>query len=256
MDDKSIQKIKDNGIVGKVVERKEDIKIVAQSLIKNIASQIPVLGVATDTAADYLAAMVNKKRDDAVNSFISNINKRLEAVEVKQEAIDYFENSIVFRLEEVTIKIISNPDKGYEEILAEYVASALSDLKTPPETKDLILSTLLSLDSVDLLVLKTMDKHFIANLHGRNGARGVTRDSLATLLKESGIDDALINRSIQRLQSEFVIQPLKVSVPALTESPTADELYKGKRPAQYDATEGYVNTDFGRVFINFLKLNG
>ena len=51
------------------------------------------------------------------------------------------------------------------------------------------------------------------------------------------------------------IQPMKISSPAITEAATAEELYNGKRPDQYDAPGGFINTSFGRVFIKFLKLS-
>lgn len=259
MKSNKLQKQEVKILVEKITEAKEDARSLAISLFKNLIGFIPIygpaLGAASGILADYYDAKVTKKRKEEVNACIQAINKRLTGVEIRQEATDYIEKSIVFRLEEITIKLITNPGKGFDEVIAEFVANALIDLKTPPETKDLILSTLLNLDSIDVLVLKTMDKHFLSNLKSETAPQGVTRDSISTLLKEAKIDEAVINRSLQRLQSEYLIQPMKVSAPALTAGPTSDELYNGKRPDQYDAPGGYVNTDFGRLFIKFLKLS-
>lgn len=241
------------------VDNKKEFISVMGLLFHNLASAIvPGYAVGAGTIKDYYDQKVNQKRQEEIDKFIGNLNHRLSSVELKQEAIDYFENSIVFNLEEITRKLLTNPGRGFDEVIAEFVASALQNLDLHPQTKDLVLSTLLSLDSVDLLILKTMDQHFLSNLpqNGGNGAKGVTRDSICTLLKERKLDEAVIDRSLQRLQSESLIQPMNVSAPAITEAPTADELYKGKRPVQYDSPGGFVNTGFGRVFIQFLKLNG
>lgn len=251
---KSVGKVLQNA----TVDNKEEVISLTGHFFHNLAQYIfPFYQLTVGTWKDYVDEKINKKREAELNSCMDQINKRLEGVEIKQEAIDYFETSIVFQLEDITRKLLTNPGRGFDEVIAEFVANALQNMEIHPKTKDLVLSTLLSLDSVDLLVLKTMDKHFLSNLpqNGGNGAKGVTRDSICTLLKDRKMDGAVIDRSIQRLQSESLIQPMKVSSPAITEAPTADELYKGKRPDQYDAPGGYINTGFGRVFINFLKLS-
>lgn len=251
---KSVGKVLQNA----TVDNKEEVISLTGHFFHNLAQYIfPFYQLTVGTWKDYVDEKINKKREAELNSCMDQINKRLEGVEIKQEAIDYFETSIVFQLEDITRKLLTNPGRGFDEVIAEFVANALQNMEIHPKTKDLVLSTLLSLDSVDLLVLKTMDKHFLSNLpqNGGNGAKGVTRDSICTLLKDRKMDEAVIDRSIQRLQSESLIQPMKVSSPAITEAPTADELYKGKRPDQYDAPGGYINTGFGRVFINFLKLS-
>lgn len=241
------------------VDNKEEVVSLTSHFFHNLAQYIfPFYQLTVGTWKDYVDAKINKKREAELDSCMAQINARLEGVEIKQEAVDYFEDSIVFKLEDITRKLLTNPGRGFDEVIAEFVASALQNMDLHPQTKDLVLSTLLSLDSVDLLVLKTMDQHFLSNLpqNGGNGAKGVTRDSICTLLKERKLDEAVIDRSLQRLQSESLIQPMNVSAPAITEAPTADELYKGKRPVQYDSPGGFVNTGFGRVFIQFLKLNG
>ena len=241
------------------VNNKKEFVSVVGLLLHNLASVVvPGYAVGAGTIKDYYDQKVNKKRQQEIDSFLGYLNRRLSSVEIKQEAVDYFENTIVFQLEEITRKLLTNPGRGFDEVIAEFVASALENMDLHPKTKDLVLSTLLSLDSVDLLVLKTMDKHFLSNLpqNGGNGAKGVTRDSICTLLKDRNIDEAVMDRSLQRLQSESLIQPMKISAPTITEAPTADELYKGKRPDQFDAPGGFINTGFGRIFINFLKLNG
>lgn len=251
---KSVGKVLQNA----TVDNKEEVISLTGHFFHNLAQYIfPFYQLTVGTWKDYVDEKINKKREAELNSCMDQINKRLEGVEIKQEAIDYFETSIVFQLEDITRKLLTNPGRGFDEVIAEFVANALQNMDIHPKTKDLVLSTLLSLDSVDLLVLKTMDKHFLSNLpqNGGNGAKGVTRDSICTLLKDREMDESVIDRSIQRLQSESLIQPMKVSSPAITEAPTADELYNGKRPDQYDAPGGYINTGFGRVFINFLKLN-
>lgn len=251
---RSVGEVLDNA----TVDNKEEVVSLTGHFFHNLAQYIfPFYQLTVGTWKDYVDEKINKKREAEINSCIEHINKRLEGVEIRQEAVDYFEESIVFRLEDITRKLLTNLGRGFDEVIAEFVANALQNLDVHPQTKDLVLSTLLNLDSVDLLVLKTMDQHFISNLpkNGGNGAKGVTRDSICTLLKDRAIDEAVIDRSIQRLQSESIIQPMKVSSPMVTEAPTADELYKGKRPDQFDSPGGYINTGFGRVFINFLKLS-
>lgn len=251
---KKAEEIIENITVG---DKKEVVSIVGL-LLHNLASAVvPGYSVGAGTIKDYYDQKVNKKRQQEIDSFLSNLNDRLTSVEIKQEAIDYLENSIVFRLEEITHKLLTNPGRGFDEVISEFVANALQNMDLHPKTKDLILSTLLSLDSVDILVLKTMDKHFLSNLpkNGGGGAKGVTRDSICTLLKDRKMDEAIIDRSIQRLQSESLIQPMKVSASVIREVSTADQLYVGKRPDQYDTPGGFINTKFGRIFINFLKLN-
>ncbi|MCB9823468.1 hypothetical protein H6802_00700 [Candidatus Nomurabacteria bacterium] len=250
----SVGKVLDNA----TVDNKEEVVSLTGHFFHNLAQYIfPFYQLTLGTWKDYVDEKINKKREAEIDSCIEHINKRLNGVELKQEAVDYFEDSIVFRLEDITRKLLTHPGRGFDEVIAEFVATALQNLDVHPQTKDLVLSTLLNLDSVDLLVLKTMDQHFLSNLpkNGGNGAKGVTRDSICTLLKDRAIDEAVIDRSIQRLQSESLIQPMKVSSPMVAEAPTADELYKGKRPDQFDYPGGYINTGFGRVFINFLKLS-
>jgi len=240
------------------VNNKEEVVSLTGHFFHNLAQYIfPFYQLTIGTWKDYVDEKINKKREVEINSCIEYLNKRLKGIEIKQAAIEYFEDSIVFQLEDITRKLLTNPGRGFDEVIAEFVATALENMDIHPKTKDLVLSTLLSLDSVDVMVLKTMDKHFLANLpqNGSGGGKGVTRDSICTLLKDRKIDKAVIDRSIQRLQSESLIQPMKVSSRAITEAPTVEELYNGKRPDQYDFPGGYINTEFGRIFINFLKLN-
>ena len=77
--------------------------------------------------------------------------------------------------------------------------------------------------------------------------------SLGVVLGSSAISKIL--RVSAHLVAEETTCSYLVRHSAITEAPTADELYNGKRPDQYDAPGGYINTGFGRVFINFLKLN-
>jgi hypothetical protein len=240
------------------VYNKEEVVSLTGHFFHNLAQFIfPFYQLTAGTWKDYVNEKINKKRQEEITSCMDYINQRLNKVELTQDSIDYFEQTIVFRLEDITKKLLTSPGRGFDEIIAEFVASALTNMDVHPKTKDLVLSTLLNLDSIDLLVLKTMDNHFLSNLpkNGVNSAKGVTRDSIFHLLKGRKIDESIVDRSIQRLQSESLIQPLKVIAPAATYAPTAKELYEGKRPDQHDATGGYVNTGFGRVFINFLKLS-
>lgn len=250
--------IEDKPAIGKIIENRKDAASLVFSLFKNLIGFIPavgpVLGAGTGVLGDYYNHKVTKKREEEVSSCIENINKRLAGVEIKQEAVDYVEKSLVFRLEEITIKLITNPDKDFDELIADFVAGALTDLNTPPETKDLILSTLLNLDSVDIKILKELDRHFVLNLDPSKTNTGVTRDSLYTLLKDSGLDRGVIGRSIQRLQSQYIIQPLVSGSSGIHEVPSAEDLYQGKSGSQFDSPSGFVNTDFGRIFMNFLKI--
>lgn len=250
-----LKKIQDESLPSKFIEDKKDLRSLMMAILKNVLGQIPIYGAGVGALADYYYAKVTKKREQEVNLCIDKINKRIDGLEIKQAAIDYVEKSLVFRLEELTLKLITNPDKGFDEVIADFVASALTDLDTPPAKKDLILSTLLNLDSIDLKVLKTLDSHFVSNLDKSKTNRGVTRDSLYTLLKDSGLDTIVISRSIQRLQSQYLIQPLNTSTASIQEVPNADELYNGKRSPQFDSPGGFVNTDFGRDFMNFLKIS-
>ncbi len=251
---RTVSEAVDNLTVG---DKKEFVTVVGL-LLNNLASEVvPGYTTGVGTVRDYYNLKVNRKRQEEVQSFLENLDIRLREVEMKQQSVEYFENTIVFQLEEIARKLLVNPGRGFDEFIAEFVANALNNIDLHPETKDLILSTLLRLDSIDLLVLKTMDNHFLSNLPkpGMNGAKGVTRDSICTLLKDRGIDEAVIDRSIQRLQSESIIQPMRVGSPMVTEASTSEELYNGKRPDQYDSPGGFVNTSFGRVFIDFMRLS-
>src|SRR5260221_91138 len=241
-----LTRIRKGQLLTKVIEDKQDLKSLIGAIFKNSLAQIPIYGAGVGALGDYVSKKVTRKREEEINSCIEKINNRIDGVEIKQSAIDYVEKSIVFRLEELTIKLITNPEKGFDEIIAEFVSSALTDLDTPPDTKDLILSTLLNLDSVDLKDLKGMDSHFVSNLDNSKTNTGVTRDSLYTLLKEVGLDRITIGRSIQRLESQYIIQPLSSSSSGIHEVPSAADLYEGRSGTQFDSPSGFVNTDFGR----------
>ena len=100
-------------------------------LLHNLASVVvPGYAVGVGTIKDYYDQKVNKKRQQEIDSLLEHLNRRLASVELRQEAVDYFETSIVFQLEEITRKLLTNPGRGFDELIAEFVASALQKYRS------------------------------------------------------------------------------------------------------------------------------
>lgn len=249
-----IKKIKNKPLIGRIVKDEKDVVTLVSLFFKNIIGQLPGWGIISGTTADYYQEKIAQKRQNEVNSCIKKINQRLEGLEIKQEAIDYLENSLLFRLEEIILKLGTNPGKGFDEILADYVVSALSNLTDSPEAKDLILSSLLSIDSIDVKVMKKIDFQFkhILNSGKKQGASFI---DIVTLMKSEQIDSVLISRSIQRLQSQDLIHPLNNNNATIQELPAQQELLEGVKSPQYYSQGGFVISAFGRRFLRFLKLS-
>lgn len=270
MTDNKLQKNEDNAIEGKIVETEEignvsHKKILAKVIIKNapnLLSAIPFIGNAaaaiTQTAigatVDYWEELASKKREKEWISFVNKLDERLSKLEIKEEARDYFENSIIFHFEDIKRKLFTEPDKGFDDLLAEFVSHALSDLNTPPTAKDLILSSLLAVDSVDLRVLQQIDTQFQSLLREGN-SRGASFADIVTLMKSAQIDSIMISRSIQRLQSQDLIHPLNNNTASIQEIPAQQELLEGVKSPQYYSQGGFVVSAFGRRFLRFLKLS-
>ncbi len=214
------------------------------------ASLQTVLGAATD----YYEGVANERRLKELESFDKELDKRLSHLEIKDEAKEYWEGSIVFKREDIIRKLMTEPGKGFDILLAEYVASALNDLTTPPTTKDLILSSLLSIDSVDIKVFLQIDAQF-KHLLETNQTRGTSFADIVTLMKPAQIDEIMISRSIQRLESQDLIHPLNSNSASIQELPAQQELLEGVKSPQYYSQGGFVTSAFGRRFLRFLKLS-
>lgn len=259
-----LTKIESKTMVGRVVEN-TDIGIFAKSIIKNapnLISVIPGVGpvvaasaqTAVGTVVDYWDDLRSKKREEEMASFNKKLDERLSHLEIKVEAKDYFENSIIFKYEDIKRKLFTEPGRGFDDLLAEFVATALSDLDTPVDAKDLILSTLLSIDSIDLKVLKQIDTQFKANVNG-NSSPGVKVDILEPLMKSSGVDSIMIGRALQRLQGQDLIYPVNPSQASAIEMPSKGALLEGAKSPQYYPASGFGISLFGRRFLRFLKLS-
>lgn len=228
----------------------------------NLLSAIPGIGslisaslqTALGVATDYYDGLTNEKRLKELESFDKELDKRLSHLEIKDEARDYWEGTIVFKREDIMRKLMTEPGKGFDVLLAEYVASALSDLTTPPTAKDLILSSLLSIDSVDMKVFLQIDAQF-KHLLSTGKTRGTSFADIVTLMKPSQIDEIIISRSIQRLESQDLIHPLNSNSAAIQELPAQRELLEGVKSPQYYSQGGFVTSAFGRRFLRFLKLS-
>jgi hypothetical protein len=228
----------------------------------NLLSAIPGLGSAASatlqtaigTVVDYYDSLANERRLQEMKSFDEHLNERLSALEIKDEAIDYWEETIVFKMEDIVRKLISEPGKGFDVLLAEYVASALSDLSTPPPAKDLILSTLLSIDSVDMKVLTQVDLQFRGLIDSGN-IRGASYDDLITLMRIAQIDQIMISRSLQRLQAQDLIFSMNSQGATLQELTTQKALLEGEKSPQHYSQGGFGVSAFGRRFLRFLKLS-
>ncbi len=260
----------DTTIEGQLIEGQEvsnvsHKKILAKVIIKNapnLLGAIPIVGSAvaavTQTAigatVDYWDELASKRREQEWESFANKLDDRLGKLEIKAEATDYFENTIIFRLEEIKRKLFTEPGKGFDELLAEFVATALYDFSTPPTAKDLILSSLLSIDSVDLRVLQQIDIQMKTNLNS-NITPGVKVDIIEALMKSSGIDSIMISRSLQRLQAQDLAHPLNPGTAAIHESPSKEGVLEGEKSPQYYSSSGFVVSSFGRRFLRFLKLS-
>jgi hypothetical protein len=103
------------------------------------------------------------------------------------------------------------------------------------------------------VVFKQLDTQFRSNLTG-GGAVGVEFKILSELLKPK-IDNIMISRSIQRLESQDLIAPLTRNNPVLSERPSLEGLMEGEKSPQYYSQGGFVVTAFGRRFLRFLKLS-
>ena len=228
----------------------------------NLLTAIPHIGdiasaslqTIVGTATDYYDDLTNETRLREMQSYDRELDKRLSSLEIKDEAREYWENSIVFKREDIMRKLMTEPGKGFDILLAEYVASALNDLSTPPTAKDLILSSLLSIDSVDLKVFLQIDTQF-KNLLGSGVTRGASFDDIITLMKPAQIDSIMISRSIQRLQSQDLISPLNSNTASLQEMPAQQALLDGEKSPQHYSQGGFITTAFGRRFLRFLKLS-
>lgn len=258
---------KSNSETGVVVPSNNDItfkRFFFKAVLKNapnLLSVIPSIGnlasaslqTVIGTAIDYYDEMANERRMKELESYDRELDKRLSHLEIKDKAIDYWEETIVFKREDILRKLMTEPGKGYDVLLAEYVATALSDLSTPPETKDLILSSLLSLDSIDIKVLIKIDYQF-KHLIALREIRGASFADIVTLMQEDKIDEILISRSIQRLQAQDLIHPLNNNTATIQELSEQEELLEGVKSPQYYPQGGFVISAFGRKFIRFLKL--
>lgn len=263
---KELQEYKENtGIITETKVSNFDKKAFAKVILKNaptLLSAIPVIGnvagaitqATIGSAVDYWNEITTKKRQQEFESYLKKLDARLQRVEIKQEAKDYFENSIVFKYEDIKRKLFTEPGRGFDELLAEFVATSLSDLHTPPTAKDLILSSLLSIDSVDIKVFLQIDVQFKNLLRSENG-RGVSFADIVTLMKSAQIDSIMISRSIQRLQSQDLIHPLNTNSASIQELPAQRELLEGVKSPQYYSQGGFVVSAFGRRFLRFLKLS-
>ncbi|MBI5358210.1 hypothetical protein HZB69_01100 [Candidatus Amesbacteria bacterium] len=214
------------------------------------ASLQMALGVATD----YYDGITNERRLKELESFDKELDKRLSRLEIKDEAKEYWEGTVVFKREDIMRKLMTEPGKGFDVLLAEYVASALSDLSTPPTAKDLILSSLLSVDSVDIKVFLQIDVQFKELLRLGN-TRGTSIADIVTLMKPAQIDEIMISRSIQRLESQDLIHPLNTNTASIQDLPAQRELLEGVKSPQYYSQGGFVISAFGRRFLRFLKLS-
>ncbi len=228
----------------------------------NLLSAIPGIGCAVGAslqtalgvATDYYDGIANERRLKELESFDNELDKRLSHLEIKDEAKEYWEGTVVFKREDIMRKLMTEPGKGFDVLLAEYIASALSDLTTPPTAKDLILSSLLSIDSVDMKIFLQIDMQF-KHLLNSGMTRGASFADIVTLMKPSQIDEIMISRSIQRLESQDLIHPLSNNTASLHEFPAQKELLEGVKSPQYYSQGGFVTSAFGRRFLRFLKLS-
>lgn len=228
----------------------------------NLLSAIPGIGnlasaslqTALGIATDYYDEITKERRLKELESFDKELDKRLVHLEIKDEAKEYWEGTVVFKREDIMRKLMTEPGKGFDVLLAEYVASALRDLSTPPTAKDLILSSLLSIDSVDMKVLLQIDVQFKQLLHSGN-TRGTSFADIVTLMKPAQIDEIMISRSIQRLESQDLIHPLNTNTASIQDLPAQQELLEGVKSPQYYSQGGFVISAFGRRFLRFLKLS-
>lgn len=252
---------------GIVIEPNKDVShksLFFKAVLKNapnLLSAVPggslagaPLQTALGIAVDYYDQIANARRLKELESFDNELDKRLSQLEIKNEARDYWESTIVFKREDIMRKLMTEPGKGFDVLLAEYVASALSDLTTSPTAKDLILSSLLSIDSVDMKVLLQIDTQF-KYLLSSDEARGTSFADIVTLMKPAQIDEIMISRSIQRLESQDLIQPLNNNTASIQELPAQHELLEGVKSPQYYSQGGFVTSAFGRRFLRFLKLS-
>jgi len=245
--------INDSILLDEAIEDKQDIISLTNAFFTNVMNQIPVFGVFSGTAKDYYAAKVSKKRETELKSFLKHLNSRIEGIEIKKEALDYFENSLIFHLEEITTKMISNPEKGFNEIFSAFISNALLDVETPPEEKDLVLSTLLLIDKLDLKIFKQVDIVFNKNLNQGN-QKGAEVHQIEDSLTPEGITKVMVSRAIERLQSQDLIQPISNNTAQIQEGLSVADLHKGLKSKQYYPSSGYVISEYGRTLMRLANI--
>jgi hypothetical protein len=103
-------------------------------------------------------------------------------------------------------------------------------------------------------VLLQIDVQFRKLLSSGN-TRGTSFADIVTLMKPAQIDEIMISRSIQRLESQDLIHPLNNNSAAIQELPAQKELLEGVKSPQYYSQGGFVTSAFGRRFLRFLKLS-
>jgi len=267
MKNKNISKI-DKPEAGLITQPSIDIphkSLFFKAVLKNapnLLSAIPGIGSMASTslqtalgiATNYYEEVANEKRLKELESFDNELDKRLSHLEIKDEAKEYWEGTIVFKREDIMRKLMTEPGKGFDVLLAEYVASALSDLTIPPTAKALILSSLLSIDCVDMKVFLQIDTQF-KFLLSSGKTRGTSFANIVSLMKPTQIDEIMISRSIQRLESQDLIHPLNNNTASIQELPAQKELLEGVKSPQYYSQGGFVTSAFGRRFLRFLKLS-
>lgn len=233
--------------LNKSVESIDDVVTLTGIFFKNIVDQFPILNIASNTIIEYYNAKTENARRKEIKSFLQKLATRTTALELKQETKDYFDNSLIFHLEEIKQKLISNPGKDFDEIFSFFIANALEDLLTPPEEKDLVLSSLLSLDKVDIKVMQQIDIIFNKNLNQGKHSGAEVKTLEETLLSE-GISRIMISRSLERLKSQDLIQSIANNGATAQEALSVKELSMGIKSNQYYPTGGFIISEFGRIF--------
>lgn len=214
---------------------------------------LPIPGIVVATLDRQSEKMRNRVRFEEIEAYNKMLNNKLNG---KQDKFDkeFINGALLFRLEDIAAKMLKYPKQGWAKILSDYVSESLLNMSYPVDAKSLILSSLLELDMVDILVLKQVYIQGIINIDN-NVSPGVKFQTLIELMKNSGIDSIMIERSIDRLQAQSLVKPFNNSTATLQEMLSKDELLEGKRSEQFYPGGGYLYTTYGSRFVKFLKID-
>lgn len=230
------------------------LKVFKDTAVGIVQLMLPLAGVGVSVLDKYYEGVRFNQRFEEIESYQAKLNSKLKD---KQDKInkDFIESTLLFRLEDIAAKLLRYPKKGWDEVLSDYVAESLtrSEGDYPTEAKSLILSSLLELDIVDIKVLKQIYIQVGFNVRN-NQSPGVKFESLVEMMKSSGLDSIIVERSLDRLSAQSLVKPFNTQPVSIQNMPPKGDILEGKRSPNFFPSSGYTHTPYGFRFVKFLNL--